>query len=188
MAATKPEGGGPTGASPVAFWLLPAAPWSTRLQADLDALAARFDAPRFAAHVTLRVGRVADLAALPAALRRLSTGLKACTALAGPCEAGDVLFRSLAIRLQDDALQPMSAALADLCLPGEPFTLDAHLSLLYQLLDEAGRLELTTAHTARWQDQPIRFDRIAAIAPGPDGNFANVALWREAAVARLADG
>ncbi|MEZ5739913.1 MAG: hypothetical protein R3E68_10940 [Burkholderiaceae bacterium] len=109
----------------MAFWLLPAEPWSTRLQAELDALATRFDAPRFAAHVTLRVGRVSDLAVLPDGLQRVAAGLNACTAIAGRCEAGDTLFRSLAIGLQGDALQPLSMALRSLCLPGEAFTLDA---------------------------------------------------------------
>ncbi|MEZ5739912.1 MAG: hypothetical protein R3E68_10935 [Burkholderiaceae bacterium] len=46
---------------------------------------------------------------------------------------------------------------------------------------------MTARYTARWLGQPIRFDRIAAIVPGAGGSFAEVAQWREAAVARLAD-
>lgn len=167
---------------PVSFWLLPAATDDAWLSALVDALAAARGTPAFAPHVTLQFGEIDTEPGALSALHDVAGRFAPRTLPAGPTDHGPDRFKALFLRLPTGPLAPLGQALRAFAPDHGRYRLDAHLSLLYGELPAADRALLASQHDHA--GRTIRFDRIAAVGPGPDG-FDDVAGWRTLGIAAL---
>ncbi|MDO5102315.1 MAG: hypothetical protein Q4D91_05355 [Lautropia sp.] len=191
---------------PHAWWLVPAEPWRTRLQAEIEALAADTGGPVFEPHLTLALGAlptsVLDWAALA---RALPVHVQPVSLQAGPRGHTERYFQTLFIRFgqHPDTLpmlaarrQQLVAAMMDAVsvdergsasraapLPGDTaFTaptapaFEPHLSLCYANLAAAERARLATLGGI--EGEWIRFDTLVALRPRPGAStMAQVSDW-----------
>ncbi len=168
---------------PVSYWLLPAAEDAAWLDTIVARLAVAHQSPRFAPHVTLHVGAVENESSAVAALTDVAARHAALRLVAGPTGHGPARFRSVFITLPSDPLRVLARALGERAPGEEDYRLDAHLSLVYAELPEPGRAALAAAENH--EGRVIRFDTLAAVAPGRGGDFGDVEGWRSLGTASL---
>ncbi|MCP9916304.1 2'-5' RNA ligase family protein [Cyanobium sp. ATX 6F1] len=162
-------------AGPYALWLLPAPEQAQVLQALIERLAERYEAPAFAPHVTLCAGdRSGALEPWLEATATLASRLAPLElATAGPAWCDD-FFTFFYLLLPDPAAAELLER-ARLAFPGSDGPpLGPHLSLLYAepeqgqpgaAIDRAALArELAPELPAR-----LSFDSLALVRPGPGG-------------------
>ena len=188
--------------SPIAFWLIPAAPDHAELTVRMTELARRHEAPRFEPHVTLHVDTAAADCDVTALLATVAATVAPISLQAGATGHSAHYFRTLFIdftaasaNVHDgiDAIGVLQHRLAtalwstggtagdrhdreaaDKAIARYP--LEPHLSLLYARLDEAQRAAL--AEDAGFAGRRLRFDTLAAVRPAPGfSDMAEVARW-----------
>ncbi|MDO4683633.1 MAG: hypothetical protein Q4B17_12725 [Lautropia sp.] len=161
---------------PHAWWLVPAEPWHTRLQAEIAGLAARTGGPVFEPHLTLAIGPLPagglDWHALAASL---SQSLPALSLQAGPRGHTARYFQTLFVRFgqHPDAIPALAArqqqlgALLAAVAPDAPVTtapaFEPHLSLCYADLPAPTREQLAGSNGI--EGQWITFDTLVGVRP-----------------------
>lgn len=188
---------------PLAIWLLPDDPTRDRLQPILDRLASRWNAPRFAAHVTVHVGDCAAHLDAGAIVEASLVDTPAIALRAAPCEVSAEYFRTLYLPLEGGGIVALRASLLDALSGADPagpgvtaaragYRLEPHLSLLYARLDEAARARLLAHERDRCRllAAPTRvipdahadllcFDRVALVKPARGASdLSQVRNWQ----------
>lgn len=173
---------------PVAFWLLPCEPAMQSFARTIDALARRFEAPRFMPHVTLHVDQVRQHADLGDVLDDAAARFAPFAMQAGPTGHSPARFKALFVTLRGDDIVRLAAALArgvarwrpespGPAAPAVAYRLEPHLSLLYAELPEGERTALAGRNS--YAGESICFDRITAVTPAAGArDFACVEGWR----------
>ncbi len=181
---------------PVAFWLLPHDSAMQRLAECVDALARRFDAPRFTPHVTLHVDHVVQRADLGGVLDEVAACFAPFEMQACSTDHSELRFKALFVPLNGGNIVGLAAALmrgvarwrpgnAKRAEPAVAYRLEPHLSLLYKELPEAERASLAACHGHAGES--ICFDRITAVTPIAGArDFACVEGWTILPPRRLA--
>ncbi len=172
------------GRLPFAVWLLPDQASSRRWQAAIDRLASTWDAPPFAAHVTLHVGTLPALFDPMPALRDVASRALPLIMEAAANETSESYFKSLYAPFRGpasslDALESLRESLVGAWAAAERlpdaahdaaveaslagYELAPHLSLLYSQIDAAQRTALASQHDAA--GTLVRFDRLVLVTP-----------------------
>jgi putative hydrolase of the HAD superfamily len=158
----------------LSIWLVPAEPERAALGQRIDELACRYDAPRFAPHITLFAGTTAR-ADWREALAQAVQGVAALPAQVVGVGHSDQLWKTVFLQVASSAalLALQRSVVAALHDPDD-YAFDPHLSLIYKLLPEAARVEL-----AREVAPPSTFlcNALSGVIPSP-GGWADVAGWQ----------
>ena len=125
------------------YWLLPAAPMAALLAAQIERLAAQYDAVAFEPHVTLYTGP-SDDAEAAATLDFLRRSFRPLTLVPFVVAQSSRLTKTLYIRLElTGELAALAATIKGRApQPSASVLDDPHVSLLYQRIDEAERAKL----------------------------------------------
>jgi 2'-5' RNA ligase len=147
------------------IWLMPAAEDETLLQATVDELAARFDAPRFQPHLTLVEDMTRSWEDLAPPLREIAAGLSAFDATVRGIGTSALYFRSF-YALFDSAgpLRELKRRAIEKIAPDDLDGFMPHVSLLYGVADGPGKREAREAMAGRLVGRRIRFDRLSIVA------------------------
>lgn len=164
---------------PFALWLVPAPGALGGLADHLRTACARLGTPAFPPHVTAYAGRTADLDVAAKVLAGLASPGRLTLRVEG-IHGEAVWSRAYFVRFAPDpGLSDLSAAAHAAFAGPDPYVLDPHLSLAY-------RGGLTDAERAALEaDRPalpatVDFDRLALVAPGPEG-WPAISGWRRLA-------
>jgi hypothetical protein len=159
----------------IAYWLLPAEPARSFLADIISELAARFDAPIFAPHLTVFV--------TPENSRAPAEVLKEFGSLAVDLPIFNVSFsaqytKTLFIRFEKThALQRLSSTISELSGDPQQNLADPHLSLLYKHLPEETKREL--ADSIQLPFHQVTFDSICAMrCASPTQSADDVRAWK----------
>jgi 2'-5' RNA ligase len=166
------------------YWLTPAEPARQYFTTVISELAARFDAPAFAPHVTVYVTKAedenaAELIDCVMANRppyRLSTrGI----------DHSDTFTKTVFVQFRSEPeLTALSAAFRSASNWQHEYPLNPHLSLLYKDIDQETKRELAAAIALPFTE--VIFDRvIAVVSPATISSREDVEAWRVVAERRL---
>jgi putative hydrolase of the HAD superfamily len=158
----------------LSIWLVPAEPERAALAQRIGELARRYDAPRFAPHITLFAGSTAR-ADWREALAQAVQGSVALRTRVVEIGHSDQLFKTVYLQMASSAAllalqRNVRAALHD----ADEYAFDPHLSLIYKLLPEAARVELASELDA---PSTILCDALSVVIPSSAG-WADVAGWQ----------
>lgn len=161
---------------PVSFWLIPAEPALSRLQATIDGLSTRFGSPRFGAHITMEVG-VAGGTPVATIVDLIATEFPVLELACGATRHTDARFKTLFIEFDDPALFRMHRRMRALLGTGSSYHFAPHLSLVYGPLPVAERTALAGDEDHR--GEVIRFDAVAIGLPAAGASdWGAVEGWR----------
>ena len=164
------------------LWLVPAHSDRSRLQATIDELAARLEAPAFVPHITLATVD-ADAHAVRGAYDDVARERPPLQLVAGPTTHSDDWKRTLVVELDDRRIDGLAATLCELLgNPFDPTELHPHLSLLYKA-DLAADVRAELANRYVFEGDQWAFDTLVAMdAPG---GIDDVASWDTSLVMAL---
>jgi 2'-5' RNA ligase superfamily len=151
---------------PLSFWLIPTLDDREFFQQIIDRLAARYEAPRFTPHVTLYFGKFAQesVAELLSQVGRTVT-LQGVELRVDRLHYTDQFTRTLFVQFHPQSIATQfSEILAQSDLDPVGFSLDPHLSLIYQPLDLATKQQLVTE--IQLPRSIVRFDQLWAVSTG----------------------
>ena len=167
-------------AQQISFWLIPALEDQAFFQQIIDRLAAQYDAPRFAPHVTLYFGTFAA-EGLPELMQQVVQIVQPAQSLELQVDRllyTDQFTKTLFVQFHPQpVLTQLSQALEQGAIDPPGFSLNPHLSLTYKLLDSAEKQQLVSEISL---PQPtIRFDRLWAVStPATVQCRADVESWQ----------
>ncbi len=172
-----------TGPAIASFWLMPAPEDAQTLAAVVGELAARFDAPVFAPHLTLAGDVPADPAALSAPLAALAGATRPFKAKVADIVTGASYFQSFyALFERAGPVAALKRAAIAAGLGGDAEGFVPHVSLLYGHPDEAAKRAAAQELRRALAGQAITFDRIALTN---SSQTTPIADWRIVASAPL---
>jgi 2'-5' RNA ligase len=161
----------------VAYWLCPAEPERSQFARLIGDLAARFDAPAFAPHITIHVmsadqedpGRVLDEIVKGRGPYRLSVRR---------LDFSDKYTKTLFVQLAPDAeLTQLSEDLRRASVSPGDYQLNPHISLLYKTMDDETKRQLTASIILPFT--AVNFSRVKAVlSPAEIKSRADVEAWR----------
>ena len=163
------------------YWVLPAEPLRSPLTSAIGDLACEFDAVAFDPHVTVFCSRSNDVEAQRVA-QHIAQNFKPFGLYAADLEQSSLLTKTFYVQFQPSVeLQKMFDAIKDGVAAEANHTLNPHLSLLYQRIDEAQRQELCH-RTAIAPMGTYRFDRLRVVEIDlPTENLRTIRTWRTVA-------
>ncbi len=160
----------------MSFWLIPAEPWRSRLQATIDRLGARHGTPRFEAHVTMHVG-VAGETPVESVVDAVAAEFPRLQLVCGPTAHGEARFKTLFIPFDDPLLVRMHQRFRELLGTPSDYHFAPHLSLAYGPLADSVRTQLAVAEDRRGES--IVFDGVAIGLPAAGTtDWSQVEEWR----------
>lgn len=170
MSAAEQRGG------PVGFWLVPAKQDHARLSEIVSRLARTYGAPLFEPHLTLHVGTQSADDNLHEIMRAAAATTDSFALSATSTGHSAALFKTLFVEFaHDEAPHTLQQSLAKGLKIATAYSLEPHVSLLYKELPETVRSKL--ADEFFFHGQSITFDEIAAVRPGPSGEFLDIEKW-----------
>lgn len=164
--------------TPMAFWLLPAEPARSKLNALIQQFSVRFAAPAFEPHLTVH----GDLSlSLQMAEQHFVALAQSTPALFLPVlqpETTAEYFKTFFLALGvHPALTQLATAIRTRLAPDSQYRLQPHLSLLYASLTPEKRVALL--ETFRTDLTHISFDTLALATPGcAEEGWGNVSNWQ----------
>ena len=168
----------------LAYWLTPSANERAFFSATIRALAEQYGASLFAPHVTL-YGSENDRASAPAALAQAAAAFEQITLEVDGIACSDELAKTVFVQFKpSDGLSRLSALFRSASRSGDNYDLNPHLSLIYQDLPMATKLEIGASVILPFKE--VLFDRIQAVElPGRFRKPADVQTWKVIAVESL---
>jgi hypothetical protein len=161
----------------IAYWLTPSEPARSFFQRIINDLARRYDAPVFESHVTVHVG--AD---------QTDVAEKALIKVARQCELvrlaplgidhSDQFIKTLFVQLAMSAqLRQINDVIRQAANDSSKYELKPHMSLLYENLAAATRIELAASIRVPFSEIP--FNSLQAIrCVSPTQTCADVEAWQ----------
>lgn len=145
----------------VAFWLIPAAADREFFQEIIDRLARDYDAFSFLPHVTIYWGEFSSDESPTEILEQAIQGIRSFSLQCDRILYTDQFTKSLFVQFHPSAvLSQIAAAIRSRATPSD-FTLNPHLSLMYNHVGEAVKQRLAqTIHLSRTQ---VLFDEIQVL-------------------------
>lgn len=129
----------------LSFWLVPQAEERTYFQEIIDTLAQEYDAPTFTPHVTIYSGEYSSEASLESMLEQATQGIKSLSLSVEQVLYTEEFTKSLFVQFyQSSTLSHISDTLRSCAKIPSKFTLNPHLSLIYQNLNEDSKKKLIT--------------------------------------------
>ncbi len=130
----------------VAFWLIPSAEDRIFFQETIDTLAREYDAPTFTPHVTIYSGEYAPDESLAEHIEKATQGVQSFSLIVDKLLYTDLFTKTLFVQFQPSAiLSQISETLRLSSRQPSDFSLNPHLSLIYQHLSEEIKKNLTTS-------------------------------------------
>lgn len=166
-----------TGKTIIAYWLIPSEPAHSFFQRVINDLAHRCDAPVFEPHITVHVG--ADRAdAGEKALREAACQCKVIKLKPIGIHHSDEFIKTLFVQLAMSAqLRQFNDVIRQAANDSSKYELKPHLSLLYQNLAAAMRIELAASIRVPFSEIP--FNSLQAIrCVSPTRTRADVEAWK----------
>ena len=175
MTATRP--------TMASFWLMPAPADAQFLAAIVGELAARFDAPAFAPHLTVAGDVAVDPAALSAELAALAGATRPFSTPVADIVTGAAYFQSFYASFERAGpLLALKRAAVAAGLGGQEGSFTPHVSLLYGHPEEAAKQAAAREMRDALAGRTIAFDRIALTN---SSQATPIAEWRIVADAPL---
>lgn len=170
----------------IAYWLIPAEPARSFLQALISKLAQHNDGPVFEPHVTIFVGENHS----DAAEKALSTAAAECKPITVELRGIDhsdefikTLFVQCALTPQ---LTQLNEKIRNAAQDSSQYELKPHMSLLYKTMPAAARRNLAASISVPYSE--IHFDIMRAVrCISPTQRRADVETWRVLASAKLSE-
>jgi putative hydrolase of the HAD superfamily len=153
------------GARHFALWLLPSEEDRNLIGEIIRDLAREFDALPFSPHLTLYQGITFNDDHLAETLERLATTLQPLDLRIRAVASSDLFYRCIFIDLIDEGnLGDITHSLMKSLQHQEPYTLDAHVSLLYKELTQEARSEVLSR--IQFPGKTINFNALQVVRPG----------------------
>lgn len=159
-----------------ALWLLPEAAQAHKYSAVIADLAEAFDAPSFKPHVTVYGGQTRDLDQTLGQFGSLQA--KPIQLICKGSFQSERFTQTFGLSFEPNAqLSLLSAQMAK-----HPANIDRayqlcpHMSLIYAHLAETERLRLV--ERVDLPSEPIHFNQLALVTPGPQNDWHRVASWQ----------
>lgn len=147
----------------LSFWLVPAAEERIYFQEIINSLAQDYDAPTFAPHVTIYSGEYQSVASLKNIIEQATQGIQSFSLKVDQLLYTEEFTKSLFIQFQQNStLSQISKTLDSYAKKTSKFTLNPHLSLIYQHLTEESKQKLTT--TISLPKSEILFNEVRVIS------------------------
>jgi 2'-5' RNA ligase len=163
----------------ISFWLIPTLDDREFFQQTIDRLAAQYDAPRFTPHVTLYFGAFAE-ESLGELMQQISGTVPphGLELRVDRLLYTDQFTRTLFVQFHPQPIATqLSETLSQSDLAPTGFSLDPHLSLMYQALAPATKQQLVTE--IQLPRSTVRFDQLWAVCTGTSVQTrADVESWR----------
>jgi len=161
----------------ISFWLIP----GDRLffQEMIDRLAEKYDAPPFVPHVTIYSGKYASELAIAPLLKTATQHTSLFSLTVDRILYSEQFTKTVFVQFQpNEILKQLSESFQQQALEPHSYTLNPHLSLIYQVLDPVEKQQL--AEQIKVPSLEISFDEVRAIAtPGQTQTKADVESWQE---------
>lgn len=159
----------------VSLWLVPQREDSTYLQAIIDQLAAKYQAPRFSPHVTV-AGRLQVPDQYQALLSTLASAMPILKLQNQGLDHSSELFRTVYIRTSlADPLVALRQKVYQLWLENTVKPFMPHISLIYK---ELALLERQAIMQALSIKKNFVFDTLTVVSPQAQGNWMAVESWQ----------
>ncbi len=163
---------------PFAVWLCPAEPAHSLLQATIEALSARHQAPQFPVHMTLFSGHYRRISTLRAKFHTAADALAPLDLEVLGIAKSEQFFRTLYLRLSHPPeLEHACAQLRQALDPESHYELRPHVSMLYKRTDEPEREQLQTDVDLGLTAIP--FDTLVLATPAEGHHdWTDIPAWR----------
>lgn len=169
----------------ISFWLIPTESDRLFFQEIINRLAERYHAPKFTPHVTIYSGRFASETAIAPLLKTSTQNISPFSLTVDRILHSEQFTKTLFVQFQaNETLSQLSAKFQHQALAPQDYSLNPHLSLMYQVLDPVEKQQL--AEQIKVPSLEISFDEVRAIAtPGSTQTKADVESWQEIASIKL---
>lgn len=165
-------------------WLIPAKPFYTSLQEQINLLADSFDAPVFAPHMTLFCGKTEDLQKTKNDFSRLLDKENSLSLKAVSVNASAAYYKTLYIQLENNNIvSNLQVKLKNFLDPHSFYLFSPHISLLYKDMpvEEKQKLILPAwecvAKYIHFSHQ-ILFDKVLLMSDCEEENADAVKSWK----------
>jgi 2'-5' RNA ligase len=127
------------------FWLIPAAEEQTYFQEIIDLLAQNYDAPTFMPHVTIYSGEYELAESVESIIEQATFNIKSFSLKIDKLSYTEEFTKSLFVQFQQNStLSQISETIRSSSKIPSTFTLNPHLSLIYQHFNEETKQQLIT--------------------------------------------
>lgn len=163
----------------ISFWLIPTDSDRLFFQEIINRLADKYDAPRFAPHVTIYSGKFPSEIAIAPLLESVTQSISPFSLTVDRILHSEQFTKTLFVQFQpNETLSQLSEKLQQQALVPQDYNLNPHLSLMYQVLEPAEKQQLADQiKIPKWE---ISFDEVRAIATAEKTQTkADVEAWQE---------
>ncbi len=165
--------------SKVSFWLIPSEEDRVFFQEIVDTLAQEYDAPAFAAHVTIYSGECIPDESPDERIEKATRGVQRFSLKVDRLLYTDEFTKTLFVQFHPSAiLSQISQTLHSSLKQPSNYNLNPHLSLIYRHMSEASKKSLITS--LRLPKSEVFFDEVRAIStPQKVQTREDVESWKE---------
>lgn len=163
----------------VSYWLIPATENRAFFQEIIDSLASQYDAPRFTPHVTIYSGESSPHESPSELIETATQGIQGFTLNVEKLLYTNEFTKTLFVQFHpSEMLRQLSETIQRNAKKPSSYSLNPHLSLIYQDLSESVKQHLITSiHLPQTE---IFFDEVKAIStPSKVQRREDVENWQE---------
>lgn len=169
----------------VSFWLIPSEQDRAFFQTIIDALSQEYDAPTFTPHVTIYSGEYATDESVTELIEKATQGIQSFSLRVDKLLYTDEFTKTLFLQFNPSSiLSKLSETLRSHSRKPSNYTLNPHLSLIYQHLSEATKENLI--NSINLPKSEVFFNEVRAIStPEPIQEPEDVEKWTEICLRKL---
>ena len=169
----------------VAFWLIPSEEDKAFFQKIIDTFAQEYNAPAFTPHVTIYSGEYAPDESIAELIEKATQGVQSFSLSVDQLLYTDEFTKTLFVQFhQSQILSKISETIGRSSKKPSDFTLNPHLSLIYQYLSEEIKKNLTTS--INLPKSEVFFNEVKAIStPERVQKREDVESWKEICTRKL---
>jgi hypothetical protein len=162
----------------IAFWLIPAQEDLDYFQEIIDTLAKEYKAPSFTPHLTIYSGEYESAESLDILIEQATLGITSLSLSVEQVLYTQEFTKSLFVQFhQNSTLSQISETLSSCAKISSKFTLNPHLSLIYQYLTEEIKKKLITKISLPKSE--ILFNEVRVIStPSKVETREDVEVWK----------
>ncbi len=169
----------------VSFWLIPSEQDRAFFQRIIDTLSQEYDAPTFTPHVTIYSGEYATDESVAELIETAAEGIQSFSLRVDKLLYTDEFTKTLFVQFNPSSiLSKLSEILRSHSRNPSNFTLNPHLSLIYQHLSETTKENLI--NSIHLPKSEVFFNEVRAIStPEPIQKPEDVEKWTEISIRKL---